>query len=236
MLPPGRSICRNSQNEGSGQERVRDSAYEFHSLPHLAIVMTKQKCPVGPPIHVVGITIVELVVSLAVVSILVTAGVPAFSNFIQSNKISESAFDTLGTINLARTEAVKRRTRVVLCRSADPTAAVPACGGTANTWSTGWLVFASGDTNSTYEAATDTLLGKGTVHSSNLTIITNSTSDNNLEYNSDGTTNESGGTARFAICDKRGGAYGRQIDVPPHGRPKFIKGDSTAPINCTSPS
>jgi type IV fimbrial biogenesis protein FimT len=183
-----------------------------------------------------GISIVELVVSLAIVSILATTGVPAFSSFIQSNRLSESAFDVLGTIHLARTEAVKRRARVVLCRSADPVLPTPSCGGSPNTWTTGWLVFASGDSNNTYEAATDTLLGIGLVNSSNVTVISNSTSDNNLEYNSDGTTNESGGTARFAVCDKRGGAYGRQINIPPHGRPKFIKGASATPINCTSPS
>jgi type IV fimbrial biogenesis protein FimT len=189
-------------------------------------------CPSGN----VGISIIELVVSLAIVAILATTGVPAFSSFIQSNRLNESSFDMLATINLARTEAVKRRTRVLLCRSADPTLPTPSCGGSANTWTTGWLVFASGDSNSTYEAGTDTLLGIGLVDSSNVTVITNGTSNNNLEYNSDGTTNESGGTARFALCDQRGGARGRQINIPPHGRPKFVKGDSASPINCTSPS
>jgi type IV fimbrial biogenesis protein FimT len=183
-----------------------------------------------------GISVIELVVSLAVVAILATTGVPAFSSFIHSNRISESAFDVLGTINLARSEAVKRRSRVVLCRSADPTAAPPACGGSANTWTTGWLVFESGDGNSTYEAASDTLLGIGLVNSASIDVITNSTSNQNLEYNADGTTNEAGAWARFAVCDKRGGAFGRQVDVPPHGRPKFIKGTKASPINCTSPS
>jgi type IV fimbrial biogenesis protein FimT len=195
-----------------------------------------QKSFSGRPSDIIGISIIELVVSLAVVSILATAGVPAFSNFIQSNRLNESSFDMLATINLARTEAVKRRTRVVLCRSADPTLPTPSCGGSANTWTTGWLVFASGDNNNTYEAGTDTVLGIGLLDSSNVTIITNNTSNSNLEYNSDGTTNESGGTARFAVCDKRGGAYGRQINVPPHGRPRFVKGNSANPINCTSPS
>jgi len=189
-------------------------------------------CPSGK----LGISIVELVVSLAVVSILATTGVPAFSSFIQSNRLTETSFDMLATINLARTEAVKRRTRVVLCRSADPTSTTPSCGGSANTWTTGWLVFASGDSNNAYDAGADTLLGIGLVDSPNLTVITNNTSNNNLEYNSDGTTNESGGTARFALCDQRGGAQGRQINIPPHGRPKFVKGNSASPINCTSPS
>ncbi len=227
---------RGSQNEGSVQKRLWNSTYELRSPTILTIAKQMQTCFSGGPSDVVGISIIELVVSLAVVAILTTTGVPAFSSFIQSNRLSESSFDMLATINLARTEAVKRRTRVVLCRSADPTLATPSCGGSVNAWTTGWLVFASGDNNSTYEAGTDTLLGVGLVDSLSLTIITNSTSNKNLEYNSDGTTNEGGGTARFAVCDKRGGAQGRQINVPPHGRPKFVKGNSASPINCTSPS
>jgi type IV fimbrial biogenesis protein FimT len=193
-------------------------------------------CLSAHPNKVVGITIVELVISLAVVAILAATGVPAFSSFIQSNRLSSSAFDLLATIQLARSESVKRRTKVVLCRSADPTSATPSCGGSANTWTSGWLVFASGDSNNTYQATTDTLLEIGLVDPRNVTIITNGTSDKNLEYKSDGTTDEGGGTARFAICDSRGGAHGRQINIPAHGRPKFVKGDSTSPINCTSPS
>jgi type IV fimbrial biogenesis protein FimT len=183
-----------------------------------------------------GISIVELIITISVVSIIASIGVPALSGFTMNNRISESAFDVLGTINLARTEAVKRRERVVLCRSPNPTASVPACGGTANIWTTGWLVFASGDANSTYEEATDTLLGVGLPDSRGVKVITNSVSNNNLEYNSDGTTNETGGTARFAICDKRGGTRGRQINVPPHGRPKYVKGSVGTPITCSAPS
>jgi type IV fimbrial biogenesis protein FimT len=236
MTPARLPIVRSSQNEVSVQKQLWNSSYEPHSSVNLTIVKMMQTYFSNRPSNVVGISIVELVVSLAIVSILAATGVPAYSSFIQSNQLSESAFDVLGTINLARTEAVKRRTRVVLCRSADPTLTTPSCGGNANTWTTGWLVFASGDTNNTYQAGTDTLLGIGLVDSPNVTVITNSTSDSNLEYNSDGTTNEGGGTARFAVCDKRGGAYGRQVNVPPHGRPKFVKGDSASPINCSSPS
>lgn len=230
------AMVRGSQNEGSGHGKMWSSTYKSHSSFTLTVVPMMKSCLSGQSNTTAGISIVELVVSLAVVSILATTGVPAFSNFIQSNRLSESAYDVLETIQLARSEAVKRRSRVVLCRSANPTLATPTCGGSANTWTTGWLVFASGDSNNTYEPATDTLLGIGLVDSPHVTIITNSTSNNNLEYNSDGTTNESGGTARFAVCDKRGGAYGRQIDVPPHGRPKFIKGAHSDPVNCTSPT
>ena len=236
MTPTRPPIVHGSQQGVPERTGLRSPSNALHGLAQPAIEKMMHSCIRKRPRVSSGISVVELVVSLAVVAILATTGVPAFSGFIQSNRISESAFDVLGTINLARTEAVKRKTRVVLCRSADPTAVTPSCGGSANTWTTGWLVFASGDTNNTYEDGTDTLLGIGLVHSPSVTVITNTTSNNNLEYNSDGTTNEGGGTARWAICDQRGGAYGRQIEVPPHGRPKFIKGDKSSPINCTSPS
>ena len=183
-----------------------------------------------------GLTVLELLVTLAVAAILMGVGAPGLGHFIKNNRLSEATFDMLGTINLARSEAVKRRGRVVLCRSANPQAAAPTCGGTENTWTSGWLIFASGDSNNTYEAATDILLGIGLLDSKGLTVKSNGTSNNNLEYNSDGTTNEGGGTAMFAFCDNRGGAYGRLIEVPPHGRPRFVKGSDAAPIDCVSPS
>ena len=68
--------------------------------------MTMRTCLSDRPSRVLGITIVELVVSLAVVSIVVTTGVPAFSNFIQTNRVSESAFDVLGTTGIEHPEAV----------------------------------------------------------------------------------------------------------------------------------
>lgn len=183
-----------------------------------------------------GLTIIELLVALTIASILMAVGAPAMGGFIKNNRLSQSSFDVLGNINFARSEAVKRRVRVVLCRSANSTAASPTCGGTASNWTTGWLIFASGDGNSTYQSGTDTLLGIGVVSSNGVDVKTNSTSNNNLEYNPDGTTNEGGGTARFAICDNRGGGYGKQINIPPHGRPKFVKATRSDPINCTTPS
>lgn len=173
---------------------------------------------------------------LAVAAVLLTMGVPAMTHFIKSNRLKGEAYDLLGEIQFARSEAARRRVRVILCRSPNPQADPPQCGGTDNTWTTGWLVFASGDTNNTYEDGTDTLLRRAGPAPGKVTVITNSTSNRNLEYNPDGTTNESGGTARFAVCDDRGGGYGRQFNVPPHGRPRVVKGTSGSPVDCTSPS
>lgn len=183
-----------------------------------------------------GFSVVELIVVMSIAAILMTVAAPSMGIFVRNNRLQAQALDLMRMMHLARSEAVKRKTRVVLCRSADPGAAVPACGGVANTWTTGYLAFASGDGNSTYEAATDELLRIGMPAGNGLTVVTNSTSNNNLEFNFDGTTNESGGIARFAICDPRGGSFGRQIDVTPVGRPALSQGTSAQPVNCMSPT
>ena len=183
-----------------------------------------------------GFTLIELMVTLAIGAILLTQGVPSFMATIKNNRLITYTNDLVGDINLARSEAVKRGVRVVLCRSADPSAATPTCSGTANTWSTGWLIFADADAEGTFVAANgDTLIRIGLPASGTTTIITNATSNSNLEYNPDGTTNEGGGTGVFTLCDDRGAGNGRQIQVNAMGRPQLVKG-TDATLNCTSPA
>ena len=47
----------------------------------------------GCPSDVAGTTIVELLISVVLVSVLAVTGVPAFSSFIQANRLDESAID-----------------------------------------------------------------------------------------------------------------------------------------------
>ncbi len=183
-----------------------------------------------------GFTVIELMISLVVLAIIATFGVPSMADFLKNNKLKAQAYSFSATLNYARSEAIKRKERVVLCRSANPTASSPTCGGTANTWTTGWLIFTDPDDNDVYNSGTDTLLKVGSNIPPNINIRTNSTANNNIELNADGTTNEGGATARMAICDDRGGNYGRQINISPLGRPILKKGTPSVAINCTNPT
>jgi len=178
-----------------------------------------------------GFTLIELIVAVAVAGIVMGIAIPSFQSSIKNNRITSETNRLVSDIQLSRSEAMKRNARVILCRSAAPTASTPTCSGTANTWTTGWLVFVSGDTNSTYQPATDTLLKIAQPVAGSITIKTNSTSNNNLEFNADASTNEVGSTARFSICDDRGINYGKQLDVPPVGRPRL----KSTVSSCTNP-
>ena len=180
-----------------------------------------------------GFTLIELLIAISISMIILTFAVPSFSSFIKNGRVTTYTNTLVTDINYARHEAVTRGDKVILCRSADPTASSPTCGGSGNGWTTGWLVFINTDGNTTYDAGTDTLLRATSETAGSITIETNSTANANLIYKADGTIDMGGGTAVFAVCDDRGEGYGNQLHVNPTGRPRLI---TPVPSSCTTPS
>lgn len=65
-----------------------------------------------------GFTLVELMITLAVMAILLTVGIPSFQTIFQSNRLATQANEMIGAINLARSEAIKRGANVTVTASA----------------------------------------------------------------------------------------------------------------------
>ncbi|WP_290870676.1 GspH/FimT family pseudopilin [Aquabacterium sp.] len=111
-----------------------------------------------------GFTLVELMVTLAIVVILATVGVPAMSQFLVTQRAKADADSLAAALRLARTEAVKRSGPVSICPlPANFNPASPACVSTTTTdWSHGWMVFVdhdnSGGEDGAFESDRDTIL------------------------------------------------------------------------------
>jgi len=182
-----------------------------------------------------GFTLIELMIAISMSIVVLTFAVPSFSSFIKNGRVTTYTNALVTDVNYARQEAVTRGEKVILCRSANPTAASPTCGGNTNNWSSGWLVFVNTDANTDYDAGTDTLLRATDEVAGSITVKTNNVSNTDLVYNADGTIDMSGGTAVFAVCDNRGEDKGNQLQVSPTGRPRLI-----SPIpntsSCASPA
>lgn len=103
-------------------------------------VQAPARRPAALPAHRQGFTLLELLVTVSIISILTVIGVPSFRDMMASRSVQSQVDDLAGSIRLARTEALKRGLPVTLCRTADANAASPACA-SATDWSTGWLVF-----------------------------------------------------------------------------------------------
>jgi type IV fimbrial biogenesis protein FimT len=173
-----------------------------------------------------GFTIPELVITVGIVAILLSTAVPAFNSTIRDNRLVEQTNSVLLDFYYARSEAAKRDVRVILCRSANPESDNPTCGGTANNWSSGYLIFADdgNNTNNTYDVGTDTLLRRGLPSEDGVRMRTTDTWNVALEINPDGFLNEAG-AATMAICDDRGTEKGRQISIALNGLPRLQSGN-----------
>jgi len=85
-----------------------------------------------------GMTMTELMITVAVLAILMVVAVPSFKNASLGSRLSAAANDLLASVQLARSEAIKRNVAVTLCASADG-ATCAASGG----WEQGWIVVAA---------------------------------------------------------------------------------------------
>lgn len=83
-----------------------------------------------------GFTLIELMVTIAVLAIVVTVAAPSFSGLLADNRASALANELQGALQLARSEAIKRRETVTVCRS---NADQDECADGTN-WAGGWLV------------------------------------------------------------------------------------------------
>lgn len=156
-----------------------------------------------PASRAAGFTIIELMVLLSVVGILAAIAVPNMRTFIQNGRLTSAANDLLRSLQLARTEAIKRQRNVVVCASADPTAATPTCSyGPFR----GWIVFQ--DSNADWQwGAGEAILERHALVDSSVTVKTDN--DGIEAYAGTGFAIPAGtGTKRptnnILICDVRG--------------------------------
>lgn len=95
-----------------------------------------------------GFTLIELMVTIAILGVLLAIGLPSFQGSLRSNRVSTTTNELMASFALARTEAIRSARGSGLCTSTDGAA----CGGT---WDDGWLVWIDNDANGTPGGAND---------------------------------------------------------------------------------
>lgn len=82
-----------------------------------------------------GMTLIEILVAIVILTVLLGVGVPGFTNIIQNSRSTALANEIVTALNLARSESVKRAQEVIVCASADLNSCKGVWDGT-----NGWIV------------------------------------------------------------------------------------------------
>ena len=110
--------------------------------------------------HQQGLSLAELLSVLGITAVLSTTGVDSYRSFVGNAKADREINSLRTALALARSEAVTRDQKVVLCRK-DPI--ISECIGKSSegrvSWVSGWLLFIDGDDDRLYsEGGNDQLL------------------------------------------------------------------------------
>ena len=119
-----------------------------------------------------GFNLLELMAAVAVLGILLALGVPSFTQMIRNNRVVANTNELVVALSAARSEAVKRGLPMAVCARSGPTSDVCRTG-TANDWSSGWLVFADPTGTAGVIDAGDEILQRFDAAPAGVTVLTN---------------------------------------------------------------
>ena len=152
-------------------------------------------------------TLMELMITLAILAITMTIAVPGMNEFVKNERLTSYTNTLLTDLLLARSKAVERNQPVILCVSTNQTAC------TAGAFSDGWIVMV--DTNND---------GAGTVADEAIKVQQAITGD--IRYNStlgtailfDSRGFKPGAIGRISVCDDRGNDRANVLSISRTGR------------------
>jgi type IV fimbrial biogenesis protein FimT len=156
-----------------------------------------------------GFTLLELIFTVSIASFLFGVAVPSFQALILNNRMVTQANTVLGSLILARSEALKRGRQVSVCASSDGSS----CG---NNWTNGWIVFLDIDGNGKFEPG-DQIIRVYEALTGDSKLLGNGPVSQRITFNARGRS----GAGTLMLCDHRGAEYGRGIVIAATGRSRI---------------
>jgi type IV fimbrial biogenesis protein FimT len=187
------------------------------NTPPIPTTAAAVRCPAR---RVRGFTAIELAVTLAIVSVIFAAAAPALADYIRIARVKAATTDLFDAFLLARSEAAKSNSRIVVCKSADGSA----CAATGG-WEQGWIMFRDTNSNGARDPD-DPIFLRGESMTGGLRVSGNGSVARYVSYAPDGMARLVGGgfqAGTITLCNAAAGDDAREIIINASGRPRVQK-------------
>jgi type IV fimbrial biogenesis protein FimT len=151
-----------------------------------------------------GFTLYELMITLLIVGVVLTLGMPNLTTFTQNSRITTTANDLHAAFQVARSEAARSKSNVTICASDNSMTAAADCQGS---WEDGFIVFLDLNGDIARAGLGESILRAHPAIADGVSLAT----ANNADYFSYASTglgrgNVGGAPAvsQIIVCDKRG--------------------------------
>lgn len=161
-----------------------------------------------------GFTLVELMITVAVLAVVAGLAAPLFAGVINGNRLTSTANEIAAGIQAARMEALRRGVRVTLCQSTNGTTC-----STTTPWQ-GWLVFADANGNNAPDAGEITQTGR--IEAPLRVTASSNLANNRMSFRADGIAYSADtlltGNIRVCMPATNPPRNARDINIAPGGR------------------
>ncbi len=147
-----------------------------------------------------GFTLVELMITVALVGVIAALAVPSFATMIANNRLATASNDVVGVLNYARSEAIKTGRSVIV----NPTDGAD--------WANGVSVWIDRNGNGSMQDSEELRRTSGAPGS----VTVNSSS--NFAFTGGGLLPNGSAAVTIQVCDDRSGESGRSITITLGGR------------------
>jgi type IV fimbrial biogenesis protein FimT len=165
-----------------------------------------------------GFSLGEVLTTLSVVGVSLSLVVPSLDDVARDNARASAVNELVGTLHVARAEAITRNGQVAVCPSLDSVKCADA------PWNAGWIRFADNDRDQRRDPGEEVL---GTSPGTPGLDISSETFDRAFAYQPSGRIVAPGKDQHFgdfSICDSRGAASASVLVVNQAGLPSLISG------------